>query len=116
MSRVLETIIGLILGVIELFLGLRFIFRLFGANEGTPFVSWLYNMTEPLLNPFRKIFPAPRIDGVYVVEFTTLVALLVYMLVGYLILELVSAIRRAANDRYVDRDIDRDNRRDIDAR
>lgn len=114
MYRVLETIVGLILGIIELFLGFRFIFRLFGANESTPFVNWLYSMTEPLLNPFRNMFPAPRIDGIYVVEFTTLVALLIYMLIGYLIFELIKSISRIPRDRYSDRD--RDSVEDRDSR
>ncbi|EKD58468.1 MAG: hypothetical protein ACD_56C00116G0001 [uncultured bacterium] len=104
MSRILETIISIIFGVVEFFLGFRFLFRLFGASESAPFVRWLYETTEPLLNPFRNMFPAPRIEGVYVVEFTTLVALLIYMLIGYLILELVAAIRRVPRDRISDRD------------
>lgn len=106
MSRILETIISIILGIIEFFLGFRFLFKLFGANANTPFVRWLYDTTEPLLNPFRNMFPAPKIEGVYTVEFTTLVALLIYMLVGYLILELVSAIVRAPRD-YRDREYGR---------
>lgn len=105
MSRILETIISIILGVIEFFLGFRFLFKLFGANSSTPFVRWLYDTTEPLLNPFRNMFPAPKIEGVYVVEFTTLVALLLYMLLGYLILELVRAIVRTPRG-YMDRDRD----------
>lgn len=94
MHMLLETLINFIIGIIEFFLGFRFIFRLFGANPAAPFVRWLYEMTDPLLNPFRNIFPSPRIEGVFVVEFTTLVALIVYMLAGYLLLELIAAIRR----------------------
>lgn len=109
MFRILETIISVIIGIIEFFLGFRFLFKLFGANESAPFVRWLYATTEPLIFPFRNIFPAPKIEGIYTVEFTTLVALLVYMLIGYLILELVVSIRRAPGDRYADRNV-RDSR------
>lgn len=93
MFRLLETLINLIIGIIEFFLGFRFLFRLFGASPSAPFVSWLYATTEPLLNPFRGMFPAPRIEGGFVIEFTTLVALLLYMFAGYILLELVYAIR-----------------------
>jgi uncharacterized protein YggT (Ycf19 family) len=94
MFWLLETLISFIIGVIEFFLGFRFLFRLFGANPTTPFVSWLYATTEPLLNPFRNMFPAPKLEGGFVVDFTTLVALLLYMFAGYLLLEIVAAIRR----------------------
>lgn len=95
MNRISETVISFVLGIIELFLILRFFFHLFGANSSAPFVRWLYDMTDPLLNPFRNIFPSPQIGGgAFVVEFTTLVALIVYMFVGYLLLELIAAIRR----------------------
>ena len=93
MFGILETFIGFLIGIIELFLGFRFIFRLLGANPSAPFVNWLYEMTDPLINPFRGIFLTPRIEGVFVVEFTTLLALLVYMIAGYVLLELISAIR-----------------------
>lgn len=95
----LETFIGFIIGIFELFLGFRFIFRLLGANPATPFVGWLYETTDPLISPFRGIFPTPRIEGVFVVEFTTLVALLVYMIAGYLLLELIATIRGIARRR-----------------
>src|SRR5689334_18376536 len=45
-SRLTMTIYFL-LGVVEVILGLRFIFRLLGANEGSDFVSFLYNLTYP---------------------------------------------------------------------
>lgn len=93
MFGILETFIGFVIGIIELFLGFRFIFRLLGANPSAPFVSWLYDTTDPLINPFRGIFPTPRIEGMFAVEFTTLLALLVYMIAGYVLLEIISAIR-----------------------
>lgn len=93
MLRILEGLISLVMGIIEIFLGLRFIFRLLDANPRAPFVAWLYQNTQPLLNPFRNIFPTPRLAHGYVLEFSTLVALIVYMFAGYLLLELVAAIR-----------------------
>jgi uncharacterized protein YggT (Ycf19 family) len=92
MLRIMIIYINFIVGVIAFFLGFRFLFRLFGASENAPFVRWLYATTEPLLNPFSGIFPAPALQGRYVVEFTTLVALLVYMFIGYLFVQLVMAI------------------------
>ncbi len=96
MFWILETLISFILGVIEFFLGFRFLFKLFGASTAAPFVNWLYATTEPLLNPFRGIFPAPQIEGGYVIEFTTLVALLVYLFIGYLLFRLIAVMKNAA--------------------
>lgn len=94
MYRILDALISFIIGIIEFFLGFRFLFRLFGANPATPFISWLYATTEPLLNPFRGMFPAPKLEDGFVIEFTTLVALILYMFAGYLLLEMIGTIRR----------------------
>lgn len=97
MFILIESLINFVVGVIELLLVLRFTFKLFGANVAAPFVRWLYETTQPLLNPFRNIFPAPQFEGRFLIEFTTLVAIIVYMLFAYLILELISAVRYRSN-------------------
>ncbi|KKQ46159.1 MAG: hypothetical protein US63_C0005G0001, partial [Candidatus Moranbacteria bacterium GW2011_GWC2_37_8] len=50
--------------------------------------------------PFSRIFPDFKI-GNFFVETTTLVALIVYVLVGYLILEVFSFIGRPYMDKEV---------------
>lgn len=77
---------------VTLFLGLRFILVLFNANATSEFVAWVYDNTAPLLEPFVGIFPDSRVDGTFVVEFSTLFAIIVYALVGYLILSLVERV------------------------
>lgn len=91
-------LVKLIIGAIEFFLGLRFLLRLLGANAEAPFVSWIYEMSAPLLAPFEGIFPSARVEGL-VFDFTTLFALLVYVFIGYLILEAVAYISYAARRR-----------------
>lgn len=102
MFRIMVIFINFIVGIIEVFLGFRFLFKLFGASQSAPFVNWLYATTEPLLNPFSGIFPSPVLQGRYLVEFTTLVALLVYMLIGYLLIQLVMAL---SNSDFMHRDL-----------
>lgn len=64
-------------------LALRFVFRIFGAEgSGNGFVSWLYDNTAVLVQPFRGIFPAVAVRSKYVLEFTTLFAMVAYMVVG----------------------------------
>lgn len=78
-------LVNLVFGIIELLLGVRIILRLFGANPSTPFVSWIYDATSPLLAPFNGIFPNPTFRGGSVLEMQTLIALLVYGFIAYLI-------------------------------
>lgn len=91
---VLTGFINLFLWVVEIFLGLRFILRLFGANASAPFVQFIYNSSTPLLEPFRGIFPIRVIEPGMVVEFSTLFAIIIYALFAYLIMELIAWIVR----------------------
>jgi uncharacterized protein YggT (Ycf19 family) len=93
-------LVSMVIGAIEFFLGLRFLFRLFGANPTAPFVSWIYEMTAPLVAPFSNIFPTPKVEG-FVFDFTTLFALFVYVFIGYLVLQFIAYISLSLNRRDV---------------
>lgn len=88
-SAILVGFIDFLFGLIEGLLGLRVILKLFGANASAPFVNWVYEISKPLLAPFKGAFPAPALQGGFTIEFTALFAMLVYGLIGYLLLELV---------------------------
>lgn len=92
-AEMVQSLTNFFVGVVSVFLGLRFIFRLFNANAGNDFVAWLYRVTEQLLEPFRGIFPVQEIEPGYVIEFSTLFAMLAYALIGFLIIALVDALR-----------------------
>lgn len=74
-----------------LVLALRVLLRFFNAGQA-PFVRWVYETSEPLINPFRGMFPNPVLTSGNVLEINTLIALLVYAFIGYLIGELLSFI------------------------
>ena len=93
---ILEALIQFILWLIEVFLGSRFLFQLFGANPAAPFVNWLYGTTDPLLNPFRNIFPASHIKAGLIIDFNILIAMVIYLIFGYIIMELIAVIRWSA--------------------
>ena len=84
-------LVRMAVGIIELPLGLRFIFKLLAVNTKTPFVAWLYGITAQLVAPFAKIIPDWRFSG-FVIDFTTLAALAVYALIGYFILSIFSSL------------------------
>ncbi len=82
-------IVNFVIGLAEILIGLRIILKLFGANVNAEFVSWIYDTTQPLLQPFIGMFPAPAIEGAYVIEFSALFALLIYALIGVFLIELI---------------------------
>ena len=89
MFGIVRTLVNIVIGVIEILLSLRFIFKFFVVNAGTPFVVWIYGVTERLVSPFAKILPDLKLGG-FVVDFATLVALIVYVVIGYFILKIFS--------------------------
>ncbi len=88
-------IISLIFGLIELLVGLRFVFLLLGASIDSNFVMWVYNASNPLVAPFGTIFGHTTkviigtLPGTYF-ETASLAALLVYGLVGGVLLRVTA--------------------------
>ncbi len=89
-GRFLAGLVNVVIGIAEVFLGLRVILRLFGANSSNAFVQWVYDSSSVLLDPFRGIFPAKEIAPGSVVDFSALFAMLVYGLIGMLFIWLIS--------------------------
>ena len=85
MFRIIRALINFVAVIIELLLAIRLIFKFLVVNAGTPFVTWIYGITAPLVAPFAKILPDWKFSG-FVVDFATLAALIVYAIAGYLIL------------------------------
>ncbi|MBI4028862.1 MAG: YggT family protein [Candidatus Blackburnbacteria bacterium] len=95
------SLINLVIGLIELLLTIRLLLRLFAANPATPFVRWVYETSQPLINPFLGIFPNPVLSGGLIIEFPTLVALVIYTIVGYILAELIGALSYGARRRTI---------------
>src|SRR6202795_4021982 len=79
-------VIALVFTVIEVLLLVRFTFKLLGANADQPFASAIYGITQPLVGPFRRIFPQPA--GTPVVEIAALLSIVFFVLVAALIVAL----------------------------
>lgn len=75
-------LIWLLFGILEAVLALRFIFKLVGVNEANPFASFLYGLTNIFVAPFASLTGAPAAGGM-VFEFSTLIAMIIYALVGW---------------------------------
>lgn len=75
-------IVWYILGVIEVLLGFRFILKLLGANQYSGFVDLIYSLTTPLVIPFIGILKGLS-SGSSVIEWSTIVASLVYLCLAW---------------------------------
>lgn len=91
-GSLLSNLINIIVGFIVFILLLRLVLRFFGAGQAAPFVRWTYETGDPLLNPFRGMFPNTVLTGGYVLEVNTLIAIVVYAFIGYLLSQLISFI------------------------
>jgi len=85
-------IIYFILGLIEVILGFRFVFKLLGANPLNSVVSFIYSISDVLVAPFFDIFRTVVTEGIEVVsvfEPATLVAMLVYVIIAWAIVRVI---------------------------
>ena len=71
-----------VLGLLEALLGLRFIFKLIGANPNNSFAIFLYELTDFFVRPFATLTGTPA-AGNMVFEFSTLITMIVYALIGW---------------------------------
>jgi hypothetical protein len=81
-------ILYFIIGLIEVLLLLRFLFRLLGAGN-TGFVSMIYNLTSPLIIPLNGIFNDQSLSRMNVLEVSTLLAMVVWSLIGWGLVKLL---------------------------
>jgi len=91
-SNVVQRIISLIFGIIELILAFRLVFRLMGANSENAFVRGIYNITHPLVKLFEGIFSRSTLSGtenISIFEPATLIAMLVIGIIAFIFMTLM---------------------------
>ena len=104
MRNIFAKIIYFVFGLVEIILGLRFILKIFGADANNAFVMWVYETSGAVLDPFRGIFPTQVFSSTFVVEFSTLFAMIIYALVAMLLVYLIDLITRPIDATINDRD------------
>jgi hypothetical protein len=75
-------LIWLFLGIIEVLIALRFVFRLIGVNPANPFAIFLYGLTNLFVGPFITLTGAPA-AGNMVFEISSLLAMAIYLLIAW---------------------------------
>lgn len=84
----ITTVTYFILGVLEVILFLRLLFRLLGANTTNSFITFLYNLSHIFVGPFNGIFNDQTLGSAGVFEVSTIIAMLVYALIAWGIVSL----------------------------
>lgn len=91
-SQTIEYLVYFFLGVLEILLAFRLIFKLTGASIASGFVSSIYGLTSIFILPFEGIFRRGYAQGVEttsILEPSTLTAMIVYAVLIWGIIKLV---------------------------
>ncbi|MCX6816621.1 MAG: YggT family protein [Candidatus Beckwithbacteria bacterium] len=85
-------VIWYILGVIEVVLAFRVLFKLLGASTQSGFTSFIYAISSPLALPFAGILGKTGVSGM-ILEWSTLIAMAVYAVIAYGIVALFQLVK-----------------------
>lgn len=88
----LYQIIWFIVGLIEVLLIFRILLKVLGANAGSGFVNLIYTLSDPFALPFAGIFGI-TVASASVFEWSTIVAGLVYLLIGFGLVQLMQLVK-----------------------
>lgn len=88
----LSGLISLVVGVITILIAIRVVLKLLAANTESGFTQFIYNVTGPFVRPFLGIFGTPAGDGGAVFEVSSILAIAIYLLVGWLLIKLVQLV------------------------
>ena len=81
-------IIWLFFGGLEALIGMRVILMMIGANPGSWFTAFIYQVTQVFLWPFQNIITNPSFQN-FTFEVTSIIAMLVYAIVGWAFVRLI---------------------------
>jgi len=75
-------VIWTVVTLLEALLAFRLVLRLLAANPAAGFTDIIYTITSPFVAPFVAVFSPTYITNGSVFEWTTLLAMFVYFLIG----------------------------------
>lgn len=84
----IKQVIAFVFGAIAVLLAVRFVLLLLGASQASPFVQFVYGLSGVFALPFTGIFGEPSFNT-SVVEWSSLVGIVVYLLVAWGLAKLV---------------------------
>ncbi|HZQ49163.1 MAG TPA: YggT family protein [Candidatus Dormibacteraeota bacterium] len=84
-------VVGFIVGVADILIAARFLGKLLGASSQSAFVSFIYQVSSPLVAPFKGIFGNAGSNS-NSFETASLVAIVVYAVIGWGLVMLIRII------------------------
>lgn len=84
-------IVAFVIGAVDILIAARFLGKLFGASAHSAFVSFIYQVSGPLVAPFTGIFGDTG-SKTNTFETASLVALVVYAVIGWGVVVLIRII------------------------
>lgn len=94
-TQTVQYVIYFLLGILEVLLAFRLVFKLTGASVTSAFVSLIYGLTGIFILPFEGIFRrgfAQGVETTAVLEPATIVAMIVYAMIAWGIVKLVHVL------------------------
>ena len=101
-EAVVSRVVMFVFGVIEVLIAIRFVFTLLGANAEAGFVKLVQDSSGVFMVPFNAIFKTQSVSGA-TFEWSALVAIAVYALIGWGIVALVRAASPRRHSETVER-------------
>jgi len=99
---VLARVVSFVFGTIEVLIAMRFVLLLLGANAATGFVSFIYDLSSIFMGPFNAVLKTTTTSGA-TIEWSALVALAVYALLGWGAVKLIYAVSPRRSSQTVER-------------
>jgi hypothetical protein len=75
-------VVWYLFALLEIILAFRFFLRLAGANPAAAFTNFIYSISLPFVQPFITVFRITVVEG-RMFEWTTLLAMLVYLIIAW---------------------------------
>ena len=102
LEAVLSRVVMFVFGVIEVFIAIRFVLTLLGANAEAGFVKFIYAVSDVFMAPFNAIFSTQTVEGA-TFEWSALVAIAVYALIAWGLVALIRAVSPRRHSETVER-------------
>jgi hypothetical protein len=90
MGETLNKIIKIVTGIVIAFLGLELILRLLGALPTVFIFQWIYDIAGILKSPFANILPAITFGSRFVLDLSTLFAMIAYSIFAGVLIWLIN--------------------------
>ena len=87
-------VVWFVVGIVEILIAARFLGKLFGASAHSAFVSFIYQVSGPVVAPFTGIFGDTG-SRTNTFETASLVALVVYAVIGWGLVVLIRIVTAA---------------------